>query len=222
MTIVVPDLREDGVERTSNVNRFLVACSSYGLSSRDLFKRDDLKKGTSESLARVAHTLIALIKFVDAPSETAVVDMSRLEKVDESRSNSKGGDALVPFPRAVSGEHGPASSSSSLSIDIRPMVEPPGQSDVEGSTRRARPSSYDEMGRPRRSRFEGIVNLGVAASDASASDLMNRDSVDGSVVRKTLVIKEEGKPPTQFVGSHIHFWEYDSRKLIRRLITAIA
>jgi hypothetical protein len=140
---------------------------------------------------------------------------------DDPRNSNDSGDSLVPFPRAVSG--GAASPSPSSSFDSRPVVEPPGphdrprlprgrfQSDIEGSTRRARPSSYDEMGRPRRSRFESMVNLGVATSNASASDLMNRDSVDGSVVRKTLVIKEEGKPPTQFVGSHIYFWEYDSK-----------
>lgn len=69
---------------------------------------------------------------------------------------------------------------------------------------KARPTSYDELGtRPSRMRFESMVNLGRADSAmASASDLMardrDRDSMDGSAVRKALVVKEEGKPPTHF------------------------
>lgn len=43
-----------------------------------------------------------------------------------------------------------------------------------------------------------MMNLGAASSNASASDLINRDSMDGSAVRKTLVIKEDGKLPTHF------------------------
>ena len=45
-----------------------------------------------------------------------------------------------------------------------------------------------------------MVNLGVS-KDASASDLMTRESVysAGSAVRKTLVIKDDGKLPTHFV-----------------------
>ncbi len=47
--------------------------------------------------------------------------------------------------------------------------------------------------------MQSMVNLGVASSTASASDLISRDSLDGSAVRKTLTIKEEGKAPTHFV-----------------------
>ncbi|KAJ3001873.1 hypothetical protein NUW54_g6163 [Trametes sanguinea] len=35
-------------------------------------------------------------------------------------------------------------------------------------------------------------------SNASASDLMSRDSYDGSAVRQTLIVREDGKAPTQF------------------------
>ena len=45
-----------------------------------------------------------------------------------------------------------------------------------------------------------MVNLGVASSNASASDLMSRDSYDGSAVRQTLIVREDGKAPTQFVS----------------------
>ena len=43
-----------------------------------------------------------------------------------------------------------------------------------------------------------MVNLGVASGNASASDLMPRN--EGSAVRQTLIVKEDGKPPTQFVS----------------------
>jgi len=135
--------------------------------------------------------------------------------LDDPRNASGSGDSLVPFPE-VAGDHGHGSPCPSPAVDSRASTDPSGpherprlprgrfQSDVEGSTRRARPSSYDELGaRPRRSRIESMVNLGVATSNASASDLITRDSVDGSVVRKTLIIKEDGKPPTQFVSSRL-------------------
>jgi hypothetical protein len=71
------------------------------------------------------------------------------------------------------------------------------QSEVDGasSRRRPRPNSYDEFGaKPRRSRFESMVNLGVASGvHASASDLMARDATEGSMSRQTLVVREEGK-----------------------------
>ena len=66
-SIVRPDSREDGFVKTSNVTKFLAACASYGLPNEDLFQRDDLIEATSESLARVAQTVIALFKFVDSP-----------------------------------------------------------------------------------------------------------------------------------------------------------
>ncbi|KAJ7504345.1 STE/STE11/cdc15 protein kinase [Mycena galericulata] len=121
-----------------------------------------------------------------------------------SDSRERSSDSLVPFPRTASGEHSPAGSSppratSPLSDKPRP---PRGrfQSDVEGtSRRRPRPSSYDELGtRPSRSRFESMMNLGVASGNTSASDLLTRDSLDGSFVRQALIIREEGKPPTHF------------------------
>ena len=79
------------------------------------------------------------------------------------------------------------------------------QSEVDSASarRKPRPNSYDEYGAraARRSRFESMVNLGgVGPSNASASDLMSRDSLDGSTVRQTLIVREDGKAPTQFVS----------------------
>jgi hypothetical protein len=69
------------------------------------------------------------------------------------------------------------------------------------SRMRARPSSYDELGnKPRRARIESMVNLGVGSSNASASDLLSRDSFDGIAVRQTLIVREQGKPLTRFVS----------------------
>lgn len=67
-SIVRPNSRDDGFVRTSNITQFLAACSSYGLPNEDLFQRDDLIEATSESLARVAKTIIALIRYVAAPT----------------------------------------------------------------------------------------------------------------------------------------------------------
>ncbi|KAH8997822.1 hypothetical protein EDB86DRAFT_2828677 [Lactarius hatsudake] len=136
---------------------------------------------------------------------------------------------LIPFPRAVSGEYGGALSSSpfntpsqSQSPSFDPVERAPSnertsgnvnspssllprgrfQSEVDGASSRRRPgsNSYDEFGaKPRRSRFESMVNLGVASGDqASASDLMARDATEGSVSRQTLVVREEGRAPTHF------------------------
>ncbi|KAK6992189.1 cell division control protein [Favolaschia claudopus] len=125
--------------------------------------------------------------------------------VPRSDSRERSNDSLVPFPRTASGEHSPAGSSppdrATSPLSDRPRL-PRGRfsSDVEGTNRRRpRPSSYDELGaKPSRSRFESMMNLGVASGNTSASDLMNRDSFDGSFVRQTLIIREEGKPPTNF------------------------
>ncbi|KAH7926017.1 hypothetical protein BV22DRAFT_388481 [Leucogyrophana mollusca] len=109
--------------------------------------------------------------------------------LDEPR---EGSDSPVPFPRTVSGEHAarttpsPDSPNTPITGDHdAPRVRGRFQSDVENprARRRSRPNSYDELGRPRRS---------------SASDLLSRDSMDGSAVRQTLIVKEEGKPPTHF------------------------
>jgi hypothetical protein len=63
-----PDVREDGIKRTSNVTKFRAACLSYGLPEEDLFQHDDLIEATGDSLARVARTIIALLRFADAPT----------------------------------------------------------------------------------------------------------------------------------------------------------
>jgi len=61
------DPREDGFAKTSNVTRFLAGAKLFGLPQRDLFQRDDLLEASSESLGRVANTVIALCKLAEPP-----------------------------------------------------------------------------------------------------------------------------------------------------------
>jgi hypothetical protein len=120
----------------------------------------------------------------------------------------------VPFPRAASGEYAacvtPSPDSTARSgvtnNQDAPRVRDRFQSDVEDQRARrcSRPTSHDELGRPRRSRYESMVNLGVASANASASDLLSKDSGDGSAVRQTVIIEEEGKPATHFVSYLIY------------------
>ncbi|KAG6854033.1 hypothetical protein C0991_011238 [Blastosporella zonata] len=121
---------------------------------------------------------------------------------------SRGSNSPVPFPRTTSIEHSgsPSPVNSPSNVEEKPHI-PRGrfQSDINDSSsrRRARPDSHDELGvKPMRSRIESMVNLGADSANASASDLLLRDSVDGSMVRKTLILREEGKPATHFVSSH--------------------
>lgn len=129
--------------------------------------------------------------------------------LEEPQSSKEDAEPLVPFPRTNSGEYTSAilSSEGAKGADISDKPRQPRgrfQSDIEGmsSSKRARPISYDELGnKHRRTRIESMVNLGVGSSNASASDLMSRSSMDGSAVRQTLIVREDGKPPTHFVSS---------------------
>ncbi|KAF8809477.1 hypothetical protein BYT27DRAFT_7094067 [Phlegmacium glaucopus] len=126
--------------------------------------------------------------------------------LDDLSPNSDNDSSPVPFPRTTSG--GILSSSHPSGETVLQQSEIPRvlrgrfQSEIESSSsskRRARPSSYDELGaKPIRSRFESMINLGVGSGMASASDLMYRDTSDDSAVRMRLVVRENGKPPTHF------------------------
>ena len=129
--------------------------------------------------------------------------------LDEPWASKEDITGPIAFPRSVSGDASPAPSPDGLtgvdSLGNDKPQQPRGrfQSEIEAmsASRRARPTSYDELGqRPHRARFESMINLGVASTNASASDILSRDSLDGSLVRKTLVVREEGKPPTRFVS----------------------
>lgn len=135
-------------------------------------------------------------------------------RIDDPRLQGNG-SILVPFPRSVSGEHGHKSVSPAPSTERSRRSDSPAlsdnprgprgrfQSDIQGasSRRRARPISFDELGaRPQRSRIESMANLGGASGHTSASDLLSRNSLDGSGIRRALIIREDGKPATHFVS----------------------
>ena len=98
-SVVRPDPREDGIFRSSNVTKFLAACASYGLPNEDLFQPDDLTTMTSEPLARVAKTIIALINFVESPLPSKIISVQ----------GKKTGSVPVPIPYQNSGSRGSAS-----------------------------------------------------------------------------------------------------------------
>lgn len=128
-------------------------------------------------------------------------------------------DGSIPFPRTTSGSgdqskqnHVPSDPAMLAEINKPQAAEKPKlvrgrfQSEIDGSSsRRKHPISHDGSGQnPRRSRFESMVNLGVATSTASASDLLNRNTLEDNAVRPTLIVREEGKPATQFVSLFLY------------------
>jgi hypothetical protein len=64
------DPGEDGMLRTSNVTKFHESCLANGLPPEDIFLRDDFIDVASDSITRVAMTIIALIKWAEMPAQT--------------------------------------------------------------------------------------------------------------------------------------------------------
>ena len=117
--------------------------------------------------------------------------------------------ARVPFPRTVSGDHnGPSALETTHGALLQSRLTRGRFQSEDASTRRKpRPNSFDELGgKPNRSRIESMISLGgVSSSNFSASDI--RSSMDGSAVRKTLIIRDEGQPSTHFVSSPFFLFE---------------
>ena len=125
-------------------------------------------------------------------------------------------DGHIPFPRTLSGSGDQqkqsntpsdpavvAETNKSQAPEKPKLVRGRFQSEIDGSSSRRKrlPISHDGRGQnPGRSRFESMVNLGVTTNTASASDLLNRNSLEDNTVRPTLIVREEGKPATQFVS----------------------
>ncbi|KAL4065848.1 Pkinase-domain-containing protein [Scleroderma citrinum] len=78
------DPREDGSKRTTNITKFLAACSSQGLPSDDLFYRDDLIEATPETLCRVARTIIALPKLFETSTVGETKVMTGRKSIDDT------------------------------------------------------------------------------------------------------------------------------------------
>ena len=149
-------------------------------------------------------------EYVPSPGSLDIPS-SQSESVERTSSTERGAST-----RSISGTGSGSVASAASGSGHAPPPRGRFQSEVDGasSRRRPRPNSYDEFGaKPHRSRFESMVNLGVASGEnASASDLMARHVTAGSASRQTLVVREEGKPSTHFVSvlsfSFLNFpWE---------------
>ncbi|KAK7045989.1 hypothetical protein VNI00_006984 [Paramarasmius palmivorus] len=57
--VIRPDVRD-----TVNVAKFLAQCADSGLSVGDRFQLKDIEEASAESLTRVAHTIVSLVKVV--------------------------------------------------------------------------------------------------------------------------------------------------------------
>jgi hypothetical protein len=169
-SVVRPDPREDGFVKTSNVTRFLAACVSFGLPSKDLFQRDDLIEGTSESLARVAKTVIALFKFVDSPPP--------------SRSKFRSGRA-TPIP-----PYGQAAISGASSSTPNLITKPTSLSSSPSRRRWSPPSDLPTL----RSHSPDDNNNNSVRADPRLS-LLDRNAEDNNVEFKPTLVSELKKPP---------------------------
>jgi len=157
---------------------------------------DSANGGETDPFVAIPFPRAASGEDVPLPTSLGAPSSSQSDSVERTSSNERGAST-----RSISGA-GSGSDTASGSI-LAPPPRGRFQSEVDGaSSRRPRPNSYDEFGaKPRRSRFESMVNLGVASGEnASASDLMARHVTAGSASRQTLVIREEGKWPTHFVS----------------------
>jgi len=160
---------------------------------------DSANGGETDPFVAIPFPRAASGEYVPLPTSLDAPSSSQSDSVERTPSNERGAST-----RSISGAGSGSAASDTASGSIH--APPPRgrfQSEVDGaSSRRPRPNSYDEFGaKPRRSRFESMVNLGVASGEnASASDLMARHVTAGSASRQTLVIREEGKSPTHFVS----------------------
>lgn len=166
------DPQEDGFVKTSNVTRSLAVCTSYGLPTEDLFQRDDLIEATSESLARVAKTVIALFEFMVSPPP--------------SRSKFMSGRA-TPIPSSP--PYGQAAisraSSSAPNLIIKPT--PPGSSPIR--RRWWTPSDLPTF----RSRSPDDNNNTVGADQRSNLLDNYQNTEDNNVESKPILVSVHGR-----------------------------
>ena len=67
--------REDGIYLSSNMTNFFNSYVANGFPPKDLFSRDDLIRAKMCSLARVANTILALVKWAEMPAQTHPHDL---------------------------------------------------------------------------------------------------------------------------------------------------
>lgn len=180
----------------------------HSIDTPGLLPRESLREASPDSAttgtSASSRVMLRRHSTKAAVARTGSISPRTVETVQES-------DFTVPFPRAVSGgdaANAPSPSPTTSSgadtavAEGRPRLRGRFQSDVESSSARARgrsDSRDDGIGRPKRARFESMVNLGTSSNGASASDLLVRNSLDGASAR-SLVVKEDGRAPVHFVS----------------------
>jgi len=60
------DSREDGFRKCNNVVKFLGAAAAYGVPGEELFDAEDFHQDTGEAMARVAETILAIMRVAEA------------------------------------------------------------------------------------------------------------------------------------------------------------
>lgn len=203
-TVARPDPKEDGFTKTSNVTKFLAGALHYGISNADLFMRDDLLEASSESLGRVAQTIIALVKIgepLPSADGSGSIYMSvrngtvSSPDLPDSRSLSPGRPShkkrysppsnLPPVPGSSSGRPGTGSEgirqTRAGSMTGRPSDFP---QDAMYNTSALAPSPPPPRS-PLRSNVAARVSVGSATTDSTAgfSLLGNRASTRFATMR---------------------------------------
>ena len=141
--------KEAAIAQISNITKFLATCSStLGLPSEDLFLPGDLIEGSTDSVARVSRTIIAVIETLETPPQR-FQDRGSHEQL---RSLGHVPPMLIPPPRSpLRPKFGddpkykiPSISSvmgSSSRVDLSPSSTPPRDPQVP----RFRPSENEIM-----------------------------------------------------------------------------
>lgn len=172
---------------------------TVGLLPKDTFGRDNSPDEFSQSTRVIPRRSSAKS---NANRNGMYIPRTSSQSPSPDGSN---GSRRVPFPRTISDQFPSSLPPEPVSAGVPGKFAHRGrfQSDIDDSTRRKpRPTSFDELsGKPRRSRIESMINLGGGSSNASASDLLRRDSMDSTAVRQTLIVREDGKSPTHFVSA---------------------
>lgn len=189
--------RNEKVEVTEPDRMRRSQSSRHAVDNAVLMPREQSRLRPETSPEEVTPARVMLRRHSTKPTQRNAIYLPRSSPDDPTHADD---DASVPFPRAASRERAnggaTAVAETSSNHEQHRVLRGRFQSDVEESltAKRIRPNVDEHFGR--RSRIESMISLGVS-TNASASDL-RRESIDGSTVKKTIVIKEAGKPPVQY------------------------
>ena len=193
------------LEKLSNLQASSVPGNAIATPSPTKENPDRSKRSTHDLTVRLAAWLskeIDAVDHLDLPSTDLLSSPDGWDFAETNESSSNGGHQLDKGKEKPGKQEGVNAMASHLGKGKWPEdfmdaptrtdsipIKTPDLDDSNGTTNllsTSPPSPSDElMGR---------------SSNVGASDFITRDSMGESLVRKTLVIREEGKPPTQFVS----------------------